>query len=1016
MQILVCMDKTSGNTVFLHTYIPIFFFLFLCFFRPFWYHFFRRFFKAFMRRIHPLMDIAAKPTRKTEPATPAKTPLPKTKPKIPFPRFTVHPKYYGKAAPKDNVINPPATPPNFNFAFSAPSSHTSSVSSFVQSQSSVDYNPLPSFTQSRVTFTNNNDNMNQFETPDNTDADTGRRQNTSETPRQKTPNPSQRWMSTPDATQRQLTQNENRRQLTQNENINGNKKKSSDHTLIWKTIIDIKQQLNEISSAQQTTEEPANPLYELFVQKELYEEIDTPNEPVSKEQNREVTSDLKNILFGFSTPQNNVLNWFSEIERIFKRYDLHASHWFKYAERALKDPASRVQQQVALNHANSDNETYKYIQFKQAMFTKFLPSTWLSTLYGKIDRNLPMGTTEEIASVYLNIAPHYVYINDNPITETIFNTFWRKLPKTHTTILLSFMNQNKIKNEQIFLQQILIAYASLVEQLRPIDSTYWRSIYGQNPFQQFGVQLKNMPPESKSPFFSVDSKRERQLILRYNASFIDFTSIQNITVPELHETAQFALNNRLYVSYNMHTPSFHARGRQLNIQHNRQSHTNFHRSKSYNFRPRNSSFFNGNNSQTFNRNNTPAWSSKQNISTPNQAQNIMQDRMLRRNIQQQKHTTPSKPPPPRRNNQNSDTSKQTIFNYGKNSYKKPIASTNAVAQQTPPFRSVSNNEKPTRKVNKHIKFNTPPQTPQYTELLNKIQSIQDTLQNLHLHNSIVVSNQMLVENTTTYSNTVTTNESTDTHTLSLYNLKFKRTTTPIKTHITNPNISLQLLTLFAYINGRVQVKCLIDTGSQIDIISKNIVDAFELQTEQIHEPLTVQFVGGAKSNTYTKLKNTQLTIATIHPQNKHDTTWHTSVFEPHVTTTPLSYDVVLGLPWLTLNVRAINIYDSKLELLHNNLYTSFAALPTRNYINKLLRNDPQQSYNNIGKNVELLHHHAPTSFYYSSVIKQITPIAEETNNNVMVKHPKNNTPTLDKVKHKQQMYISHPMTVTHLIC
>src|SRR5215475_4511593 len=230
MQMSVCMDTTSGNTVFLHTYIPIFFFLFQCFFRPFWYHFFRRFFKAFMRRIHPLMDIAAKPTRKTEPATLAKTPLPKTKPKIPFPRFTINPKYYGKATPKDNGINPPATPPNFNFTFSAPSSHTSSVSSFVQSQSSVDYNPLPSINQSRVTFTNNNDNMNQFETPDNTDADTGRRQNTSETPRQKTPNPSQRRMSTPDATQRQLTQNENI-------------KKSSDHTLIWKTIFDIKQQL-----------------------------------------------------------------------------------------------------------------------------------------------------------------------------------------------------------------------------------------------------------------------------------------------------------------------------------------------------------------------------------------------------------------------------------------------------------------------------------------------------------------------------------------------------------------------------------------------------------------------------------------------------------------------------------------------------------------------------------------------------------------------------------------------------
>jgi len=244
----------------------------------------------------------------------------------------------------------------------------------------------------------------------------------------------------------------------------------------------------------------------------------------------------------------NVLNWFSELERIYARYELNKVHWFRYAERALTYPAIGTHREVA-NKYKTDTPINKYTYLKQHMFDTFLSHEWLVNLNNKISSYRPMGTTSQIADVYLNIAPYYVYLFNNPITAHIYQMFWDKLPQHHNTALRAHLRINNIDNHKNCLQEILKTYASMVELLRPIKASYWRSVCDLNPFQIFGRQLRNMPPEALNSHIIPDAKRENELVLQYNASYIDLHAVQNIRTHQLRKVAQHAIDKRLYNTY-----------------------------------------------------------------------------------------------------------------------------------------------------------------------------------------------------------------------------------------------------------------------------------------------------------------------------------------------------------------------------------------------------------------------------------------------------------------------------------
>ena len=148
------------------------------------------------------------------------------------------------------------------------------------------------------------------------------------------------------------------------------------------------------------------------------------------------------------------------------------------------------------------------------------------------------------------------------------------------------------------------------------------------------------------------------------------------------------------------------------------------------------------------------------------------------------------------------------------------------------------------------------------------------------------------------------------------------------------------MTLIAYLNNNIQVRCLLDTGSQIDVIHPHIVDKFQIETQQLNNKLNVQYVGGKHETTTKKLTNTTISFI-VHNKTQTSKHLYTSVFEPHVANTPDQYDIVIGLPWLALNIKSISIKDYKLKLLNHKLYTIFAITLNQQYINKLNKQDPR---------------------------------------------------------------------------
>ena len=87
--------------------------------------------------------------------------------------------------------------------------------------------------------------------------------------------------------------------------------------------------------------------YELFAKHDQYQQAEHWPDNLSMDVDREVTKQLQKIIFACETPKMNVLNWFSELERIYARYKLNKVHWFSYAERAITYPASETHLEVS---------------------------------------------------------------------------------------------------------------------------------------------------------------------------------------------------------------------------------------------------------------------------------------------------------------------------------------------------------------------------------------------------------------------------------------------------------------------------------------------------------------------------------------------------------------------------------------------------------------------------------------------------------------------------------------------
>src|SRR5215475_12279515 len=724
--------------------------------------------------------------------------------------------------------------------------------------------------------------------------------------------------------------------------------------------------------------------YELFAKHDQYQQAEHWPDNLSMDVDREVTKQLQKIIFACETPKMNVLNWFSELERIYARYKLNKVHWFSYAERAITYPASETHLEVS-NTYQLDTEINKYIYFKQQMFDTFLSHDWLVNLKNIIHQYIPMGTTSQIADVYLNIAPYYVYSFNNPITEHIYQTFWDKIPQHHNTALRTHLQTNNIHNDKNCLKEILKAYASMVELLRPIRASYWRSISNVNPFQNFGKQLRYMPPEALNPHIIPDAKRENELVLQYNASYIDLHAVQNIRTHQLRKVAQHAIDKRLYIypntinSTSKNNVTFTQRGRQQFINNNnRYNRTN----SNYNSRYNRYNSYNNRYPQTP-RTQSPfvrQTSIPPPINTTQQAQQRMQQTLHYRNRQTPSTFSQSRPRSKTTNNTSNirtSTPNKSKFTYNNHSYDKPVVTTNVI----PPINTPN---KHTKNSTSNVELHSPKPNKQSKQLNKQINSLLNTLNihmnDLHLNNAVPVDNiHNIVDNIHNQPPVIT--QTAQPH--ELHNVQFTRIT-PITTYRNNNNKHIPLMTLIAYLNNTLQMRCLIDTGSQIDIISPDIVKTYNLQTYKT-SPIRLQYVGNKVVTTDTKVNATLAFTTYSYKHNKP--LWYSSTFNPYVATTPIHYEVLIGLPWLIHNVKYINTLQYKLQLHTKNLYTLFASVP------------------NIDHNTNQLsitHRYAPTSTYIDTYIDENNP-----NNKSSKSKSKSNTSMNVSNKQNQNQHTLH---------
>jgi len=241
------------------------------------------------------------------------------------------------------------------------------------------------------------------------------------------------------------------------------------------------------------------------------------------------------------------------------------------------------------------------------------------------------------------------------------------------------------------------------------------------------------------------------------------------------------------------------------------------------------------------------------------------------------------------------------------------------------------------------------------------------MNDLHLNNAVPVDN---IHNTmdNLHNQPPVITQTTQPH--ELHNVQCTRIT-PMTTYHNNDNKHIPLMTLIAYLNNTLQMRCLIDTGSQIDIISPDIVKTYNLQTYKT-EPIRLQYVGNKVVTTDIKVNATLAFTTYSYKHNKP--LWYSSTFNPYVATTPIHYEVLIGLPWLIHNVKNINTLEYKLQLHTKNLYTLFASVP---------------SIDHNTNQLSITHRYAPTYEHNPDNQSSKSNLTSNTSSNVSHKHSQN---------------------------